>query len=199
MKSHVVKIGGSLLRATKAPERLREWLAGQANIKPHTHQIIIVGGGEAVDGLRRIDMQSLLHHDDAHWAAIMMMDANTQAIAHWLPSAELTNSWSMVKDRMKSPGATWFQTADFLRHQEPNHSGRTLPIGWEVTSDSIAARVAVLLNARLTLLKSRTVENPCNNKQWQQLAAEGIIDPFFPQIVNDVPHVECVSLAGEEA
>ena len=55
---------------------------------------------------------------------------------------------SQSETRILAPG-------NFLREVEPGLPGPKLPVGWDVTSDSIAARVAVLFDvAELVLLKS---------------------------------------------
>jgi hypothetical protein len=65
--------------------------------------------------------------------------------------------------------------------QEDESRPGTLPHSWAVTSDSIAARAAVVLGAeRLVLLKSVDVppETP-----WEQAAARGWVDVYFPRAI----------------
>jgi hypothetical protein len=60
------------------------------------------------------------------------------------------------------------------------HAGRlaALPVGWHVTSDSIAAAVAADGGGRLFLVKS--VPPPCPGPDLTSLAAAGWVDDFFP-------------------
>jgi hypothetical protein len=61
-----------------------------------------------------------------------------------------------------------------------------LPHSWSVTTDSIAARVAVVYRAeRLVLLKS--VDVPAGTS-WPEAAASGWVDAHFPQIA---PTLDC--------
>src|SRR5437868_8610811 len=60
----------------------------------------------------------------------------------------------------------------------------TLPHSWDVTSDSIAAHVAIEVNAnRLILLKS--IDMP-NGVSWSDAAANGWVDLYFPTIASRV-------------
>jgi aspartokinase-like uncharacterized kinase len=67
-----------------------------------------------------------------------------------------------------------------------------LPASWDVTSDSIAARIAAGLNAsRLVLLKSASL--PCG-VDCAQAARLGLVDPFFPVVARELEIVEYVCL-----
>jgi hypothetical protein len=58
-----------------------------------------------------------------------------------------------------------------------------LPHSWAVTSDSIAARAAVVFNAsRLILLKSIDVPP---GTSWLEAAANGWVDTHFPIVIAD--------------
>jgi aspartokinase-like uncharacterized kinase len=55
-----------------------------------------------------------------------------------------------------------------------------VPAGWSATSDSLAARLAELLGARLLLLKSVDVEPDAT---LDDLARRGVVDALIPSIV----------------
>ena len=66
-----------------------------------------------------------------------------------------------------------------------------LPASWDVTSDSIAARIAALSRAsRLTLLKSAL---PPGGTIAAATAA-GYVDRYFPQACRAIERVDCVNL-----
>ena len=66
-----------------------------------------------------------------------------------------------------------------------------LPHSWNVTSDSVAARLAEILDADLVLLKS--MAPPSNSiRDW---ASAGYVDPFFPTIIERAKlNVQAVNL-----
>jgi aspartokinase-like uncharacterized kinase len=74
--------------------------------------------------------------------------------------------------------------------------GTRLPVGWEVTSDSIAARLAELLDARLTLLKSipppEFLEQSQDLRHWRALAEAGWIDRFFPDLAENLHKIRLI-------
>jgi hypothetical protein len=58
-----------------------------------------------------------------------------------------------------------------------------LPHIWDVTSDSLAARVAVVFGAEeLVLLKSVSWEGD----DWQAAASAGVVDRYFPEALRPV-------------
>ena len=72
--------------------------------------------------------------------------------------------------------AILFDPCKFLKEQEPHLPGTHLPSDWSVTSDSISARIAEVLQAdELVLLKSA---DP-SARSWSNLAAAGYVDWFF--------------------
>ena len=193
-RPHVVKLGGSLLSTSTTPRLLNDWFDRAGRIHPGEHRVLIVGGGEPVDWLRRVDQQNPLGDTAAHWAAIALMDANAQVAAAWRPGVILTDDWPQLQQRLGDPGDTIFVTGPFLRNHEPLSPGTTLPVGWQVTSDCIAARVAVLLDARLTLLKATKFELQTSKAGWVQLAERGVVDEFFPELVDELDCVEVGAL-----
>jgi hypothetical protein len=59
--------------------------------------------------------------------------------------------------------------------------GRALPAGWQVTSDSIAARVAAATGASLLLAKSAAPPPcPADTSDLESVAAAGWVDDHFP-------------------
>lgn len=144
----VIKLGGSLLDWPELPLRFRRWLAAQ----PAAVNVLIVGGGPLVDGLRTVDRVHRLSVEASHWLAIRAMSLTAELAAELLPEAQLVNSLDQIH---RTPGGP-IQILDvepFLRAEQG--STAPLPCGWDVTSDSISAHVAQTLAAHeLVLLKS---------------------------------------------
>ena len=192
---HVVKIGGSLLTRPDVVGALRQWMEAQEVVGPGIHRVMIVGGGALVNALRDLDGQHPLNVEVSHWMAIDLMEVAGRIVSHWIPEWKMEESWDSLVARCRTPGATLFLPSDFLRNNEPYLPGKRLPIGWQVTSDSIAARVAELLGAqRLTLLKSQSF----SARSWVEGARLGIVDSHFPEAVAPLPLVECQALPPTE-
>lgn len=182
----VVKVGGSLLARAELPAALSAWLAEQ----PGGHVVLIAGGGELVDVIRTADRVHKLDETAAHWLAIGAMRVTARLLATLLSEAALVDSWNELRQRAASPGITIFDVEQFLRQVEPNLPGRKLPEGWDVTSDSIAARVAIVLGAReLVLLKSTPPSNPAAT--ISELSAVGYVDRFLPCLQGELPAIRC--------
>lgn len=179
----VIKFGGSLLK-TDSVLQLPIWLAKQSGAT----NVVIVGGGPFVDIIREHGELWGLGADVAHWLSIHAMGLTTQIVSHQIGSAEIITSLGRLKET--SSALCLFVVEDFLRNVD-SQSASPLPCGWDVTSDSIAARVAAEISAQeLVLLKSCL---PAADLNWQQLAAIGYVDNYFPRIVSDIDSVRCVN------
>jgi 5-(aminomethyl)-3-furanmethanol phosphate kinase len=161
----VAKVGGSLFDLPDLAERLSRWLA------PLPSVLVVPGGGPMVDAIRRLDRLHQLGEEAAHWLALHALSVNAQFLARLLPGAEVTSALpeTMRGCRILDPYAV-MRTDDM----NPDH----LPHLWQVTSDSLAVRVAALAEAQeLVLLKSVDwdVAQP-----WQAALDAKIVDAYFP-------------------
>jgi 5-(aminomethyl)-3-furanmethanol phosphate kinase len=171
----VIKVGGSLFSEPGAMSAVREWLA--ATRRPDQMRLLVAGGGQAAESLRRVDRANPLGDAVAHWAAVEMMDTHAGLLAEWFPGTAL------VDDFPGGPGDHAFRPWRWLREAEPGLGGERLTVGWQTTSDAIAARVAVALGAGLVLLKHTLAAT------YDTLAAAaeaGIIDPETPRIAGSL-------------
>src|SRR5262249_15841448 len=97
--------------------------------------------------------------------------------------SELPPVWSARRIPIMAP-------YEFLRQEECRDS--PLPHTWQVTSDSIAARLAVRAGAgALLLLKSHSV--PAGTTRAEAVA-RNLVDPFFPMAEQSLPRVACLNL-----
>lgn len=162
-RNAIVKVGGSLLTRPSWPEDLRALVASL------DAPCLVVGGGPIVDGLRQIDATRRQPADLMHTLAIdaMRLTARIVADALGLPTSAAL--------------APRFQTAMILDTPawlESDPAGSTIPVGWQVTSDSIAATIAAATDRDLLLVKS--LSPPCPGDNLAALAAAGWVDDHFP-------------------
>lgn len=192
----VVRLGGSLLDLDQLVERWWQWLRSSGA----RQTVVLVGGGEAVDTLRQQQQTQGLTDEQAHWAAIAAMGANARRFAERIfgQAAE-----QLIADRLAGLSQlsgtlplVFVDPLPLLREDEPQAEGARLPISWDVTSDSIAARVAGLIYfRRLVLLKSSLPDNSWN---CAQAAAAGYVDRYFPTAAQGLDEIVCVNLRAAE-
>ena len=133
----VVKIGGSLF-----PKHAIE-LAKQLK---NTNSCIILGGGEFANLIRKYDAEFNFSNETSHWTAIDSMDIIAKLVCDKVTSSKLAYSLNEV-EQISDEGLTpIFIVSKFLKQEDP------FECSWDVTSDSIAAYVSHLLNAKLLIV-----------------------------------------------
>src|SRR5262249_40233837 len=108
----------------------------------------------------------------AHWLALRVLSLNAHFLAGLLGTPVLH---SMTGD---GPALAVIDPHAFCLADEGRRGA--LPHTWRATSDSIAARVAEVANARLALLKSTDLPV---GMTWEDAAADGLVDETFGTIV----------------
>jgi len=182
----VIKLGGSLLEIPNLAINLQEWLAQQTP----AHQILLVGGGALVDDVRRWYSQDPRCEVPAHWLSIDLMTVTTRTFHESMPTTSLCEHFDRLLADRSTRETILFTPCRWLRDLEPQQPGTILPASWEVTSDSIAARLAVVLQAEeLVLLKSAAP--PCDS--ISEMAAHGYVDPMLPHLEHELPPVRFVN------
>lgn len=186
MTAVVVKIGGSLLTHPHFASGLRWWLSRQSRWR---QVFLIVGGGEIIDAVRRIDAAQRCDAVAIHWLCVRLMRHTIELVAPWLPEATVLQrptDWADCLDEAR-PGC-FLVPPDLFYSPD---SGDSLPCDWTTTSDSIAALLANKLGTRnLVLLKSCPLPV---NADVQRLADLGIVDPTLPRLVDSDWRIECVA------
>lgn len=167
----VIKFGGSLLRRGGWPAALRA-LVGQV-VAPTT---IVVGGGGLVDGLRAIDAAHPLPAALAHRLAIDAMGLTARLVAD-ATGFSLTAEPAAGAAVVVLDAPSWLAVGTRLAD---------LPVGWHVTSDSIAAAVAAAYGAALWLAKSE----PPPAGDLECLARAGWVDDYFPLAAAPLGRIE---------
>jgi aspartokinase-like uncharacterized kinase len=188
LKLRVIKLGGSLLDGADLAASLRRWLSAQ----PPATNVVIVGGGSIVERLRAFDRRYSLPPATAHWLSVRAMSLTATLVAELMPEASLVSSLEELRAATAS-GLLVFEVERFLREDQAGSS--PLPCSWEVTSDSIAARVATALPAQeLVLLKSALPAGPPSREAW---ARAGYVDAYFARVSSGLS-VRAVNLRDDD-
>jgi aspartokinase-like uncharacterized kinase len=167
----VVKVGGSLFDLHDLGPRLRHWLDSL-----HTNEVLIVpGGGPTANAVRDWDHRQALGEEQAHWLALRALTLNARFLAAVVPNAVVIHDLAACAGHWRKGAVTVLDPYPFMQADDGRPG--SLPHTWKVTSDSLAARVAVIAGARrLILLKSVTLPEPVN---WAGAAGQGFVDPLF--------------------
>ncbi len=158
----VVKVGGSLFDHPKLGPALAKWL----NIQSETTIFLVAGGGRFADAVRKMDCIHTLGEEAAHWAALASLSAPSAILKAMLAKYEIPKRLEFI------------DCLEFARSDDDNLM--TLPYSWRVTTDSIAARIAMTYGCqRLALLKSLEI---LEGTSWDVAAKNGWVDDYFPTI-----------------
>lgn len=163
----VVKVGGSLYDLPDLRERLRRW------VKSADSRVLLVpGGGDGADVIRRFDQVHRIGEEPAHWLALRVLTVNAHFLAGLLATPVVAGPTERSPVAVLDPHA-------FCQTDE-GRSG-ALPLSWQVTSDAVAARVAEVSKSRLVLLKSADLPN---GMTWEAAGAAGLVDATFATVVR---------------
>jgi 5-(aminomethyl)-3-furanmethanol phosphate kinase len=189
----VVKVGGSLLSWPELPSALPKWLAAM----PPARNILVCGGGAFTDAIRQADADFSLGEETAHWLAIDALALAARLLAAVMPAALALTTYAALEEQIacSQPSVVVFDPVEFLWRHEGRLPGVPLPHTWQVTTDSIAARLAELLGAdELVLLKSSAA--PAT--ELAALAEAGYVDRQFPRAAAGLARVRFVNLRALE-
>jgi aspartokinase-like uncharacterized kinase len=182
----VVKVGGSLFDMPDLRPRLIQFLCGLS----YPEIALVPGGGRIVDAIRQLDRSHGLGEEASHWLALRALSLNAHFLADLLQGESAVVSaaleeWPELWQRGTIPilDAFPFALAD-------DASSDHLPHSWDVTSDSIAARVTRVVGARrLVLLKSVAASDGASRAD---LVRQGIVDRFFTRALGQsLPCSKC--------
>jgi 5-(aminomethyl)-3-furanmethanol phosphate kinase len=179
----VLKVGGSLLSRPDWPSLIASLIAARGP----SGCCLVVGGGAVVDGLRSLDnalpQSPQLMHDLAIDA--MRLTARLVAAAVNVPIAA------------SPPDDDGVAVLDVPAWLGIGSRATTLPVGWQVTSDAIAATVAVEHGGHLLLAKS-VPPPPCpdNGDLLLAVARAGWVDDHFPVAAGKLITIEWAAPTG---
>jgi aspartokinase-like uncharacterized kinase len=189
----IVKVGGSLFDLPDLADRLRQWLSRQSP----AHHVLLAGGGSLVDEVRHWHALRPLDEAAAHWMCVDLLTVSAHLLNARLPEIPLIEDDRLLCQRVGERDCTVFVPATWIRHGEPKLPGTRLPQTWEVTSDSISARLAIALGAdELVLMKSILPEKDSDGG-IQAFSAAGYVDPMMGRIAAELPPVRFVNLRAD--
>jgi 5-(aminomethyl)-3-furanmethanol phosphate kinase len=174
----VVKVGGSLFDWPELSTRLQSFLA---TLK-ESNVLLIPGGGPTADVIRQFDQCHRLGEETSHWLALHALSLNARFLQKILPSTQVVEGLNAARSCWRRGTTPILDMYRFARGDEarPDH----LPHTWQVTSDSLAARVAVVAEAtKLILLKSMDAPS----EDWAEAERLGYVDACFRMAVGSVP------------
>lgn len=171
MRIVVAKVGGSLF---DLPD-LRHRLEGFAASLVGTHVLFVPGGGAGADVIRQFDRVHHLGEEASHWLALRILTVNAHFLSQLLAIPVVSSVVSPLPPLSVLDAHAFCVTDD-------GQSG-SLPHRWDVTSDSVAARVAFVCSAALVLLKSTDLEM---GMSWMKATEHNLVDRSFATQVASV-------------
>lgn len=158
----VAKISGRLVESPDLASRLSSILADVDG-----PLVLVAGGGAAADLVRDWDRSLQLSEFDAHWLAIRAMSLQAELLARRLNMA-VSRTFEECQVHQSSVIDLW---------DELNANSEGVSVGWQVTSDSLAAWAAKRLNAEKLVMIKRVGDT---STSAESAAAAGWVDSSFP-------------------
>jgi len=138
----VLKVGGSL---AEDPASLTS-LCQELSVLAKAYRILIVpGGGEFADIVRKLDKTYSLSNMVAHKMAILAMDQYGFFLSDVTPNSYVSYSLKEISNSVTGMLPVFLPSKLIFREEPLEHS-------WDVTSDTIAAYIAGLLHAEKLIL-----------------------------------------------
>ena len=189
--STVIKVGGSLFDWQEFPQRMTDFLSARQAADRDERMVLIAGGGRAADLVRDLDRIHGFGEQTSHRLALHAMDLTAVILAELLPGTVAVQSLDALST-IWSAGAVPILAPRLVLAEMERAVETALPESWDVTSDTIAALLAVHLAAgRLVLLKSAPLPPGANR---MEAARSGLVDALFPIVARPLHRVEYLNL-----
>jgi aspartokinase-like uncharacterized kinase len=203
----VIKVGGSLFDLPELGEKLVQMLS-----LPGMKKVLLVpGGGATANVVREWDRRHQLGEEVSHWLALQALSLNARFLANLLPASQREIVGDLERRTESWRQGRWLIADPYVVARADDGRQGCLRHCWSVTSDSLAARIAVLVKARhLILLKStdpplqRETANRDGEKgkervagspirpftvsqraiDWGEAGRRGYVDAFFGEAIR---------------
>ncbi|NLE05777.1 MAG: hypothetical protein GX638_13395 [Crenarchaeota archaeon] len=139
----VIKIGGSL---SEKPNVLRNLGYELSKIAQKQKILIIPGGAKFADVIRELDNKFKLPASFTHRMAILAMDQYGLFLSQILPNSQLCDSIKEANKISKAGKLAIFLPSKMVLDCDPFEAS------WDVTSDSIAAYIAIKVHSKKVIL-----------------------------------------------
>ncbi len=195
------KLGGSLLTLPDLDSRLMVLfrqplpapLAGAAD-GPYA-RALFVGGGRAADVVREWDRHHRLGDQRSHDLAVAAMGLNARLVKSLLPAAEWATKRNSIA-RLRAGGRVAVLDPQAVLDEAERRATARLPRSWDVTSDSLAAFLAIEWAQPRSCSSNRSRGR--RGKASARQRAEGLVDKHFPELAPRIPFVAWVNLRARQ-
>jgi aspartokinase-like uncharacterized kinase len=197
----VLKVGGSLADDPTSLANLCQELSALSK----AHRILIVpGGGEFADTVRKFDKRYSLSDVVAHKMAVLAMDQYGFLLSDIIPESYVSPSLEEIGNSAKGTLPIFLPSKLMFREDPLEHS-------WDVTSDTIAAYIAQFLNVEKLILItdvdgifSEDPKKSLNTKLIEKLPAQELlgwnmrtsVDKTLPKILLKA-NLDCYVVNGK--
>jgi 5-(aminomethyl)-3-furanmethanol phosphate kinase len=195
------KLGGSLLTLPDLDSRLMALfrqplpasLAATAG-RPFT-RALLVGGGRATDVVRQWDRRHRLGDQRSHDLAVAAMGLNARLVKLLLPASEWATKRNSI-GRPRAGGRVAVLDPQAVLDEAERRATDRLPRSWDVTSDSVAAFLAIEWGAAALVLVKSTPRP--GGKSILEASRRGSVDKHFPQLASRIPLLAWVNLRARQ-
>jgi 5-(aminomethyl)-3-furanmethanol phosphate kinase len=192
----IVKVGGSLLDWPELPARLLDFLKQRRISHAGVHHVLMGGGGDFADSVRRYDRIHRFSDREGHFLAVQAMSLTCTVLFCLLRNCRGVETLAMLDEDWPPDEIPLLMPSSALEELQFDRR-KPMPYSWDVTSDTLAAWIASELPGRsLVLMKSAALPAGATRDHAAQLK---LVDPYFPLISSALEHVEYLHLRDPSA